>query len=132
MVTTLIKSSPVVQQPFIYTSFNDLPLYEQRYMPRWEVATQSYYKIEGSDEIIKTQTKNLSFTGVSLYAVADIPLNKKLDLKIHLSPEKNFEAKGRVIWKCSLQDVCYIGVVFENLPEKTQELILEYAFEIVH
>ena len=122
----------VNQQDFMYISFDDLPLYEQRYLPRWELSNQAYYHFCNSDQIFKTLTKNINLAGACLYVAPHIPLNTKLELKIYLSPEKNFEAKGTVIWKSTLaDDCCYAGIYFDPLPEQTRELILEHAFKIL-
>ena len=112
-----------------YTSFNELPLYEQRYLPRWEVQNQAYYHRPGTHQIFKTETRDISLSGACLYVSPHIHPNERIELKIYLSPEKNFEATGTVIWKCTVNDdCCYAGVFFDRLPEEIQSLILEFSF----
>ena len=129
VISVLNHKQTVKQQDSIYTSFDDLPLYEQRYLPRWEVSNQAYYHSD-PHHIFKTFTKNVSLTGACLYVTPHIHLNTKLELKIYLTPEKNFETKGTVLWKCTLNDdCCYAGIYFNPLPDQIRELILEHAFK---
>ena len=42
MTTTLVRSKQAGgQQDFAYKSFDDLPLYDERYLPRWAVSDEA-------------------------------------------------------------------------------------------
>ena len=120
-----------MQQPqaFPYATLDDLPLYDQRYLPRWLAEKTAYYRSDDTNIITKTSVKDLSFIGACLYATQDVHLSQELEVIIYLAPKVSFLTKARVMWKRSSNDHCYAGVVFDPLPQKTQDLILRYAFE---
>ena len=129
-MTMIMNKQAVKQQDVRDTAFANLPLYEQRYLPRWDVSSNAYYHLPGTHQIFKTQTRNISLTGVCLYVSPDIHLNEKVELKIYLSPKENFEVNGTAIGKYTLfGHGCYAGFFFDHLPQEKQELILRYAFE---
>jgi hypothetical protein len=116
-------------KPVVYKSFQDIPSSEQRYFPRWEISNRAYYCAENDARILKSQTKNLSPSGVSLEVYPDIGLNQKIEVKIYLNDEKSFQATGKVVWKYLFRDeICYAGILFDPLPEETLTLISAYAF----
>ena len=115
---------------FPYTSFDDLPLFDQRYLPRWQTEKRAYYRNNETNLIIKTQVKDLSFTGACLYTYPDVNTNQNIELIIYLAPKISFLTRGTVVWKRSLKDVCHVGVMFDPLSSKNQELILKYAFGV--
>ena len=126
MNRTVLEKKTDVEFP--YVSFSDLPIYDQRDIPRWKTQKRAYYREEDAPTIFRTQTMDLSSTGVSVQAHLDIPLNQKIKLKIYLSEMLNFETEGTVVWKTIMPDNrCFVGVSFDPLPERTQNMILEYA-----
>ena len=113
--------------PFPYTSFSDLPLYEQRCLPRYQTFNRAYYHEDGC-AIVRTQTTDLSATGVCVYAESEIAVNHQVKLKIYLNESVNFEAEGVIVWKRITPDAyCYAGIEFEGLSEKTRELIRDFT-----
>jgi hypothetical protein len=124
------QTVPVPEQNLMFNSFDAGPVYEQRYLPRWEASYKAYYHLPGTHQVFKTHTKDISMSGACLYSSADVHLNQELKLKIYLLSEKNFEASGTVIWKTTVdEDYCCVGVFFHNLPKETQDFILEYAYQ---
>ena len=116
------------QEYFPYTTFADLPLYEQRYIPRFQIDNKAYYR-EGSLPAVRTQIKDLSASGVCLHTEPNINVNQRLKLKIYLSEITNFEADGTVVWtSITPEGICHAGIVFDPLPEKTHAMLLEYSF----
>lgn len=129
MVTQLEIKKQAKKKEKVYKSFQDIPVHEQRYFPRWEVSNRAYYCLGNKDHIVKTETKDISPTGASLHISPDVGLNERVDVKIYLSDDKSFQATGKVIWKCLVNDQdCFAGVVFDPLPEETQNTIAAYAF----
>ena len=116
------------QDEFPYDSFAHLPIYEQRRIPRWKIHNRAYYRDENTSTIVRTQTIDLSATGACVHADAQIGLNHKLKLKIHLSETENFEVDAVVVWKSTTPDFrCHIGVLFSQRQDRVDELIMEQA-----
>lgn len=124
---------PAVDATTLYPALENFPLLDQRYLPRWDTDRRAYYHVKGSPVIYRTRLKNLTASGVCLYVGKDVAVRQKLEMKIHLSPDKSFQAYGTVVWTyVSPRHLSWAGVAFDNLPQQTQDLILEYAFEIPH
>ncbi len=132
MDKTIIEKTVITDRDFSLLSFPDgFPLYDQRYLPRWETGKKAYYHLKGAHVIYRTQIKNLNATGVCLYVARDVRVNQRLELKIYFSQEKSFEIEGTVIWtNTSDQDLSWAGIMFDNLPQEIRDRILEYAFEV--
>ena len=110
-------------------TFSDLAIYDQRYMPRWETSQEAYYREKSRPVIVRTRMKDLTLAGASLYIKDDVSVRDCLDLKIYLSPESSFHARGVVLWKKSGTQCAYVGILFDRLPEITQRLITDHGFE---
>lgn len=121
-----------LQESFPYTTFDDLPIYEQRYLPRWDINQKAYYRTTQIPSLYRTSVKDLSLSGACIYASPHLQTSEKVVLKIFLSPQESFEVQGTVLWKRTLpfQYYCSAGVVFDHLPEDTQGIILAKAFEL--
>lgn len=119
-----------IEKVFPYTSFDELPIYDQRYMPRWQTNRRAYYRSVNSNTLYRTQLKDLHLDGACICAFHEIQVNQKLDLKILLSSFESVEASGTVIWKRTTADnQCYAGVAFDPLTPQAQDRIVQYAFE---
>lgn len=101
--------------------------HDKRYFPRWEVNKRVEY-IEAAG-IFRAYTKDLSLDGASVFIFGEPPARQRVRLKVHLTEENNFEAQCRVAWSKLEPTHIQLGMIFENLSEKAQELILLYAFE---
>ena len=119
-------------EDFYYQSFNDLPLYDQRYIPRWKTTKRAYFRIKNERVIYSTQIKDLSLSGVCLYASPEAQVGQPVELKIYLSEETGFIVEGTIIWERKSGDnrVC-AGVAFKMLTQPVQDLILQYAFDTI-
>lgn len=118
------------QEPFPYTSFDDLPIYEQRYLPRWVTQNRAYYRRENVPAIFRTQIEDLNLTGACLHIQSDVQTNQQLKLKIYLTDKMSFTASGTIMWKRTTSGShCYAGILFDPLPNAIQDLILKHAFE---
>ena len=54
---TVIPGLDLSLQPFL----ERFPLYDQRYLPRWETNSKAYYHLQGAHVIYRTQVRNLNF-----------------------------------------------------------------------
>ncbi len=109
---------------------NNFPVYEQRFLPRWETQSKAYYSM-GNKHGLTTETKDLSMGGMCLQVAPEVHASQNLRLKIYLSNDVNFEAEGTVVWKrTTLDHRCLAGIAFEHLSERSQQLILAHAFEL--
>ena len=129
MNKALLERQTIHDQPLPSISLIDLPMYEHRYLPRWAITARAYYCSKHKAVAGKARIKDLNSSGVSLYLSPVVNRHQELKLKIYLSKKVSFEAHGTVIWKRTLSDQhCCVGVMFDDLPEEVQDLILEYAF----
>jgi hypothetical protein len=113
---------------FPYDSFEDIPIYDQRYLPRWETSNKVYYRKKDENLFVATNTKDLTVAGVSMYTDGNLRVNDRLKMKIHLSTDTSFQVDGIVLWRKIRPDCNYAGVIFGSLDAGIQDLISEYAF----
>jgi len=130
--STMTRKEPkhVLQSDFPYRSFDDLPIYDQRYMPRWETSDRAYYRIGENQSIVTTELKNLNLTGACLYVNSDVLLGQSLQLRVLLSGVHSLVVKATVMWKRGHGAETIAGVYFDRLDEPTQDLVLEHAFQV--
>ncbi len=117
----------MVRQNKKYTKGKRRPPQEQRYFPRWEIDSPASYR--HNDMIFETHVKDLTLSGACVYVDEELHPGEEIDLQIALVPGHQFQAHGTVLWKQSSDKHMYAGVAFEKIPQKTQNLILEHAFE---
>lgn len=105
------------------------PSDDQRYLPRWNVNNRIICKLPKAD-VHECITRDLSCTGASLFTSAKIASKQKVSLTVHLTNLISFEVQGRVLWNKSADNGHLVGVVFEDVSQEIQELILQHAFEV--
>ena len=104
---------------------------EKRYIPRWEVANRILYQIENEKKTHESSSKDLSCTGACFATPENLPLNKKIKMKIYLSEDIAVKVEGQIVWnKPGSANENLVGVTFSNTSQEVQELILKHAFEI--
>jgi hypothetical protein len=102
-------------------------VYNIRYLSRCEVHNVAYYRVKDVPVVVRTKIKNMSPNGVCLYVSSDVRTGERLKLKIYLFENDNIEAEGVVIWKRHDSGHRYdAGVMFDQLPQKRQDQVLEY------
>ena len=105
---------------------------DQRYLPRWEVKNRLLFQSEDYTNPQEGQTRDMSCSGVSFSTNLNLNAHQKIKLTIYLSPHTAVKVSGQVIWIKSLAGENQVGVSFFNTSQKTQDLILEHAFELKH
>lgn len=129
-MSTIIIDGKTIEHhaPFPSNVYN-VPTYDQRYMPRWRTNKRAFYRLSGVPVIAKTEVIDLNVDGVCLYVTDDVHPSQQLDIKVYLTDKVSFETTGIVIWKRSRPNGHFFaGLLFDKLPDETQEMILEYAF----
>ena len=126
------KTENPASDTFPHLSFDEFPVYDHRYLPRWEANNKAYYHLKGAHVIYRTQIKDLNALGACLYVTNEVCVNQTLELKIYLSQRENFEVRGTVIWTTHTfpNDLSWAGIMFEALSPEIQNLILEDAFNV--
>ena len=110
--------------------FDDLS--DQRYFPRWEVENRVLYQLEDQMDTLEAQTIDLSCAGACLTVPKTIRPQQTIKLVIYLSPNKFINVNGKIIWTKSVGGEQQIGIQFENISLKNQDIILQHAFEVRH
>jgi len=123
------KPSRIPSDEFKYRSFDELPLYDHRYLPRWKTTNKAFYRDEEAFRIVRTQTVDLSCSGVALYADESIHVNRRVFMKIYLDEFHSLEVKGTVMWRSQKDGKVLAGVLFDKLGKEAEDLILSFAFE---
>lgn len=113
---------------FPYKSFDDLPLYDHRYMPRWLTASRVFYRKDGGHVLARSLTRDITPEGASVYTDGTLHARDRLELKVYLSPHHNFQTKGTVLWQNQVHNREIAGVRFDPLPQEIQDLIVEHGF----
>lgn len=103
---------------------------DKRYIPRWEVTNRILYSYDNDNQCQEGLSKDISCLGACLNTQENIPIDKKIKLKIYLSEKKSFDVEAKIKWKKATSDGYSVGVIFENVPQEIQELILTHAFEL--
>ena len=103
---------------------------DHRYLPRWEINSRTLLRFESENHCQKCVTKDLNCTGAGLILAAPLTdTSRRLKLTIYLTDDTAVHLDGAVSW-VDPKDDRFIGVNFEEVDQKTQELILRYAFEV--
>ena len=112
------------------TKYDDIT--DQRYFPRWEVKNRALFQVENQKDTFEAQTVDLSCAGVCLQTAEPVQINQKLKLIIYLSPSKFINVDGTIAWIHHRDGHLDAGVHFKSTHYKTQDTILQYAFEVRH
>jgi len=100
-----------------------------RYFPRWEVANKVTYKHERGANFHQCVSRDISNTGVCLRTYEKIPANEKLSMTIELADGITVQANGRALWEKEEGRDFLVGVRFEDISDKVQDMIFNCAFE---
>ncbi|MDD3374952.1 MAG: PilZ domain-containing protein [Candidatus Omnitrophica bacterium] len=102
---------------------------DNRYFPRWEVSNKVTYKHESGINFHEGVSRDISNTGVCLRTYEKIQPQEKLFMTIELSDGISIQAQGRALWEKVGEKDFLVGVRFEDISEKVQEMIFNCAFE---
>ncbi|MDP8265099.1 MAG: PilZ domain-containing protein [Candidatus Aceula lacicola] len=100
-----------------------------RYFPRWEVANKITYKHERGVNFHECVSRDISNTGVCLRTYEKIQPQEKLLMTIELSDGASIQVQGRALWEKHDAKDFLVGLRFEDISEKIQEMIFNCAFE---
>jgi hypothetical protein len=100
-----------------------------RYFPRWEVANKVTYRKEHGVSDHDCVSRDISNTGVCLRTYEKIIPNEKLSMTIQLDGGVSVQAQGRTVWEKDNGNDFLVGVRFEELSQKVQDMIFNFAFE---
>lgn len=107
------------------SEFND----DGRYFPRWEVANKVTYKHEKGVNFHECVSRDISNTGLCLRTYEKIPSNEKISMTIELADGITVQMHGRAVWEKDDGKDFLIGVRFEEMSDKIQDMIFNCAFE---
>ena len=102
---------------------------DARYFPRWEVASKVTYKHENGDNFHNCVSRDISGVGVCLRTYEKIRANEKLLMTIELADGVTVQTQGRAVWERNDGKDFLVGVRFEEISDKAQDLIFNCAFE---
>ncbi len=100
-----------------------------RYFPRWEVANKVTYKKEKGVSFHECVSHDISNTGVCLRTYEKITPREKLSMTIQLEDGLSVQAQGCVVWEKPQDRDFLVGVRFEDISQKAQDMIFNCAFE---
>ena len=104
---------------------------DKRYFPRWAVENRVLYQLEDKPSTFKAHTKDLSCAGACLSTHEELLPKTRIKLTVFLSSEQTIYLQGIVCWtRHSENSHSQVGVTFENVPARVQEIILDHAFEL--
>jgi hypothetical protein len=127
-----IQTRSLSQGKTYYDPELKMNLPDKRYLPRWEVKNKIGLYLEEDREQRECKSHDLSSVGICLQTRDLLPVDHRLKLVVHLSEDTAFPVEGRVVWSRPAEGGYQSGVVFENISQHDQELILQYAFEVRH
>src|SRR3989338_3354870 len=103
---------------------------DKRYLPRWRVANRVTYQLENENKLHESNSLDISCTGACFSSAGQLPVNKKVKMKIYLSEDSVVNVEGQIVWNKPIEAHNLVGVIFSNTSQKVQDLILKHAFEI--
>ncbi len=112
------------------TPSEDLHVIDKRYFPRWEVQNRVLFQLKDNPEIFEGHTTDLSCVGMCLYAHQPLSIHQKIKLVVYLSGETSVSLFGIAVWANNEESSRKVGIVFYNTPLETQDLILQFAFNL--
>ena len=109
---------------------------DKRYFPRWEIDKRIVYQLSHNPAEKEAQAVDMSCSGIRLLSEEPLLPTQKIKLNVFLSKVRVVTVTGRVVWikhiakynKHSKYNEA--GIVFDDIDQKTQELILEHAFTL--
>src|SRR5262245_43081524 len=119
---------PASQPPT--TSSNSKPNpNDKRYLPRWKVNSRVLYHKQNNGAFHECKSANINAEGACITTTEALPVDQILDLIIYLTPLVSIHVEGKVLWSVAKAQENMIGLQLINVSEKTQEMILQYAFD---
>ncbi|MDP2654520.1 MAG: PilZ domain-containing protein [Candidatus Omnitrophota bacterium] len=103
---------------------------DKRYLPRWEVKNRINYQFEDDPRTYEAQSKDISCSGACLYTQGSLPVHQKIKMKIFLADDVAVKLDGQILWSTNAQGKDLAGIIFSDVSQQAQELILKHAFEI--
>ena len=103
---------------------------DKRYIPRWEVDNRILLQAEDDDNVKECRSRDISCVGICLFTPQEISVNQKVRLTVYLSEATQIQVIGTILWTKKTADGNLVGIIFEDTKPETQDLILDYAFEI--
>lgn len=103
---------------------------DKRYFPRWEVQSRVLFQLKDNPEVFEGHTTDLSCVGMCLDTHQPLNIHQKLKLVVYLSKETSVSLFGIAVWAKGEEFFHKIGIVFYNTPLETQDLILQFAFNL--
>ena len=103
---------------------------DKRYLPRWQVNNRVILTVQGETLSHEGISRDVNSTGASLTTKTNLASKQKVKLKIYLSEDTIVKVEGRIIWNHPEGDGYLLGINFENLSRESQDILLQYAYEI--
>ena len=103
---------------------------DKRYIPRWEVNNRILLQTEEDNNVRECRSRDISCVGICLSTPQELSVNQKVRLTVYLSEATQIQVIGTILWTKKTTDGNLVGIIFEDTKPETQDLILDYAFEI--
>ena len=103
---------------------------EHRYFPRWEIDKRAQYSLQQSVTDKEARAVDLSCSGACIITEDPLLPTQKLKLNIYLNDVTVVNISGRIIWVKHWSNQNEAGVDFDAIDQKTQDLILDHAFNL--
>ncbi|GEM_PF-582308 len=103
---------------------------DRRYLPRWEVDNKILYRKEGDSEYRPCRSKDINCVGICIRTDETIDVNQPLSLTVYLAEGiAPVYVHGRALWRKLIGTENLVGILFDQVSDKTSERIFAYAFE---
>ena len=103
---------------------------EKRYFPRWPVNRRVEYRVGDEAVLYRSFTKDLTLCGASFFIHTPMPHHQPVRVKVYISQNDHFELDGQVVWSKISPYTKVVGIIFKEVNQNVQELILSHAFEL--
>jgi len=106
---------------------------DMRYFPRWKVKNQVSYRLNDEKDAYYGRTNDISCAGACIIGDGHTILpHQKIRLVIELSDGIKLKINAHISWVQIENNRPKMGVTFYDVPDDSQKLILQDAFESEH
>ena len=109
---------------------NRSPKNDQRYFPRWESNKKVSYQTNHGPDEKEALALDMSFAGACILSEEPLLPTLKIKLNIFLDQATVVRLSGHIVWVRHALAHNQAGIVFDEVDQKTQDMILDHAFDI--
>lgn len=103
---------------------------ERRHCARWQINRQAKVRLEGTEEFVDCQVKDIGFKGLQMVLGLKLPQESFLKLSVILSEEFTLDIEAGVVWQRSIAGLInFYGLYFTKIKDQDKEKIYKFVYK---